>query len=167
MDKQQANPPETDSRSVDSSEYDSLDSPQTDSNSPVIVIDDDTISASDSTVSESSFFSTNSNTSSDSEHEVEARVPSTRKFIEKKLSEKEIESIETIKITEEQIKKNLEFSVCLEDYKLRENVNKLSCSHLFHNKCVIPWLKLHGTCPVCRESLTEGKRHRFRVHENF
>ena len=56
MDKQQANPPETDSRSVDSSEYDSLDSPQTDSNSPVIVIDDDTISASDSTVSESSFF---------------------------------------------------------------------------------------------------------------
>ena len=113
------------------------------------------------------FFSTNSNTSSDSEHEVEARVPSTRKFIEKKLSEKEIESIETIKITEEQIKKNLEFSVCLEDYKLRENVNKLSCSHLFHNKCVIPWLKLHGTCPVCRESLTEGKRHRFRVRENF
>lgn len=25
--------------------------------------------------------------------------------------------------------------------------------HVYHETCIIPWLELHGTCPICRKSL--------------
>ncbi|XP_065575196.1 E3 ubiquitin-protein ligase RNF126-like [Artemia franciscana] len=64
----------------------------------------------------------------------------------------DFESLVSVNITEEQVKKSSECSVCLDDYKLQESVKKLPCSHLFHKDCIIPWLRLHSTCPVCRES---------------
>jgi len=29
----------------------------------------------------------------------------------------------------------------------------MGCEHCFHSGCIIPWLELHGTCPVCRKEL--------------
>ncbi|KAJ9184590.1 hypothetical protein P3X46_004302 [Hevea brasiliensis] len=44
-------------------------------------------------------------------------------------------------------------SICLADYKNTDILRLLpDCSHLFHLKCVDPWLRLHPTCPVCRTS---------------
>ncbi|XP_010247791.1 PREDICTED: RING-H2 finger protein ATL70-like [Nelumbo nucifera] len=44
-------------------------------------------------------------------------------------------------------------SICLADYKNTDVLRLLpGCSHLFHLKCVDPWLRLHPTCPVCRTS---------------
>ncbi|KAF4369082.1 hypothetical protein CsatB_019447 [Cannabis sativa] len=44
-------------------------------------------------------------------------------------------------------------SICLADYKANDMLRQLpDCSHLFHVKCVDPWLRLHPTCPVCRTS---------------
>ncbi|CAM8891740.1 unnamed protein product [Rhodiola kirilowii] len=44
-------------------------------------------------------------------------------------------------------------SICLADYKGSDVLRMLpECSHLFHVKCVDPWLRLHPTCPVCRTS---------------
>ncbi|KAA8518444.1 hypothetical protein F0562_015918 [Nyssa sinensis] len=44
-------------------------------------------------------------------------------------------------------------SVCLADYKNSDTLRLLpDCGHLFHLKCVDPWLRLHPTCPVCRTS---------------
>ncbi|KAJ4969832.1 hypothetical protein NE237_002931 [Protea cynaroides] len=44
-------------------------------------------------------------------------------------------------------------SICLADYKGTDMLRLLpSCGHLFHVKCVDPWLRLHPTCPVCRNS---------------
>lgn len=43
--------------------------------------------------------------------------------------------------------------ICLEpngdDMDLSKSVY-LSCSHKFHTKCINPWLKSKGTCPICR-----------------
>lgn len=33
----------------------------------------------------------------------------------------------------------------------------MPCKHLFHEDCLIPWLKNSGTCPVCRVSLEPKK----------
>ena len=44
-------------------------------------------------------------------------------------------------------------SVCWEDFTLGESVRRLDCDHLFHSPCIVPWLELHGTCPVCRKDL--------------
>lgn len=42
--------------------------------------------------------------------------------------------------------------MCWEDFVLSEEVRKLNCDHIYHEKCIVPWLELHGTCPVCRKS---------------
>ncbi|KAK8628853.1 hypothetical protein V6N13_009433 [Hibiscus sabdariffa] len=44
-------------------------------------------------------------------------------------------------------------SICLADYKSSDKLRLLpDCNHLFHVKCVDPWLRLNPTCPVCRTS---------------
>ncbi|CAA0837790.1 RING-H2 finger protein ATL70 [Striga hermonthica] len=44
-------------------------------------------------------------------------------------------------------------SICLADYRGTDTLRVLpDCGHLFHMRCVDPWLRLHPTCPVCRTS---------------
>ncbi|XP_032437402.1 E3 ubiquitin-protein ligase RNF115 [Xiphophorus hellerii] len=56
-------------------------------------------------------------------------------------------------VSQEQIDCRLECPVCREEYSLAESVRKLPCLHYFHSGCIVPWLELHDTCPVCRKSL--------------
>jgi len=66
----------------------------------------------------------------------------------------ERDAIPTIKITQEDVDRNLQCTVCMEDFILDEPVRRLNCSHNFHNDCIIPWLELHATCPICRKVLS-------------
>ena len=44
-------------------------------------------------------------------------------------------------------------SICLADYKDSDELWQLpDCGHVFHVKCVDPWLRRHPTCPFCRTS---------------
>ncbi|KAI3799596.1 hypothetical protein L1987_34895 [Smallanthus sonchifolius] len=44
-------------------------------------------------------------------------------------------------------------SICLAEYKPEDVLRLLpECGHLFHLSCVDTWLKVHPTCPVCRNS---------------
>ncbi|XP_076339506.1 E3 ubiquitin-protein ligase RNF115-like isoform X1 [Tachypleus tridentatus] len=71
------------------------------------------------------------------------------------LSKEKISEIPTVHIQQDQVDHNLQCSVCMEDFKTGEAVKKLSCQHHYHNDCIIPWLELHGTCPICRKLLNE------------
>ncbi|XP_071041469.1 E3 ubiquitin-protein ligase RNF115 [Parasteatoda tepidariorum] len=72
------------------------------------------------------------------------------------LPKEKIDEIPIVGISQEQVDKNLQCTVCMEDFKLDEPVRRLSCDHHFHNECIIPWLELHGTCPICRKLLNDG-----------
>ena len=44
-------------------------------------------------------------------------------------------------------------SICLCDYKDGEMMRMMpDCKHFFHLVCVDAWLRLHASCPVCRNS---------------
>ena len=44
-------------------------------------------------------------------------------------------------------------AVCCESYALGDAVISLPCLHVFHEKCVLPWLARRNTCPCCRFEL--------------
>lgn len=45
-------------------------------------------------------------------------------------------------------------AVCFNKFKLNEgDVRKLPCNHMFHDKCIFPWLQSNPTCPTCRAPL--------------
>ncbi|KAL2892119.1 RING-H2 finger protein ATL68 [Bienertia sinuspersici] len=44
-------------------------------------------------------------------------------------------------------------SICLCDYKDAEMLRMMpDCKHFFHLTCLDAWLKLNGSCPICRNS---------------
>ncbi|XP_055635324.1 E3 ubiquitin-protein ligase Iruka-like [Toxorhynchites rutilus septentrionalis] len=69
------------------------------------------------------------------------------------LEKDKIAEIPKVTISLEQVDMKLQCSVCWEDFQIDEVVRKLSCAHVYHESCIIPWLELHGTCPICRKSL--------------
>ena len=65
----------------------------------------------------------------------------------------QIDALPTIVIVQEQVDKNVQCHVCMEDFILDEKVRSLPCKHIYHGDCIIPWLELHGTCPICRKTI--------------
>lgn len=75
-------------------------------------------------------------------------------------SETAIKNLKEVEIDEQKhCKKNeatgqLEYprcSICIEDIKTKGIV--MPCGHMFDKDCLIPWLKNHNQCPVCRHEL--------------
>ncbi|KAF3773813.1 E3 ubiquitin-protein ligase [Nymphaea thermarum] len=44
-------------------------------------------------------------------------------------------------------------AVCKDEVSIEELVKQLPCSHCYHSSCILPWLSIRSTCPVCRYQL--------------
>lgn len=43
--------------------------------------------------------------------------------------------------------------ICLENYNVGETICvpiRKECNHVFHEECIVEWLKTHSDCPLCR-----------------
>mmetsp|Transcript_11397 Transcript_11397/g.42800 ORF Transcript_11397/g.42800 Transcript_11397/m.42800 type:complete len:365 (-) Transcript_11397:174-1268(-) len=74
-------------------------------------------------------------------------------------SEKALAKVNEKTISQEDVEQQLECSVCLDGFKLEERVKEMpECHHKFHEDCLMPWLKEHNACPVCRQGIDDPDR---------
>jgi len=50
-------------------------------------------------------------------------------------------------------------AVCKDDFEVSQETIQLPCAHVFHDECILPWIKQSGTCPVCRYELVPQPKH--------
>jgi len=56
-------------------------------------------------------------------------------------------------VAETDIVKQDSCPICDETLVVTEGILRLPCKHVFHDKCLSPWLSDHNTCPICRSEL--------------
>ncbi|ETV93221.1 hypothetical protein H310_12817 [Aphanomyces invadans] len=64
-----------------------------------------------------------------------------------------LESLPKVHISQGEVDDKHDCAVCKDVYELKEEAIRLPCSHDFHTDCIMPWLKQHNSCPVCRYEL--------------
>jgi len=48
--------------------------------------------------------------------------------------------------------------VCLDEVAGGGEAREMPCTHRFHDQCILPWLEMHSSCPVCRHQLPTEER---------
>lgn len=59
----------------------------------------------------------------------------------------------------------MECIICREDIKTNGTGSCIPCGHIYHAECLIPWLKHHQSCPICRTKSTIDDLHILRIEE--
>lgn len=69
-------------------------------------------------------------------------------------SKSAVEALPSLKVDETLLKSELaQCAVCKDDFELGTEVKQMPCKHVYHDDCIMPWLDLHNSCPVCRYEL--------------
>ncbi|TYI94684.1 hypothetical protein E1A91_D02G222500v1 [Gossypium mustelinum] len=69
-------------------------------------------------------------------------------------SKSAIDSLPSVKITKDHLSsKSNQCAVCMDDFEEGIQAKWMPCRHLYHKDCILPWLELHNSCPVCRHEL--------------
>ncbi|KAF0691127.1 Aste57867_17584 [Aphanomyces stellatus] len=64
-----------------------------------------------------------------------------------------MENLPKVHISQEEVDCKHDCAVCKDMFELKEEALRLPCTHDFHSDCILPWLKQHNSCPVCRFEL--------------
>ncbi|KAL7000864.1 E3 ubiquitin protein ligase rie1, partial [Sarracenia purpurea var. burkii] len=49
-----------------------------------------------------------------------------------------------------------ECCICLTPYEDGAELQSLPCNHHFHSTCIVKWLKMNATCPLCKYNILKG-----------
>ncbi|PIA35417.1 hypothetical protein AQUCO_03500058v1 [Aquilegia coerulea] len=65
-----------------------------------------------------------------------------------------VQGLPDVKITNELLKSDSsQCAVCKDEFELGMDAKQMPCKHIYHPDCILPWLELHNSCPVCRYEL--------------
>ncbi|KAI9111978.1 hypothetical protein K1719_017668 [Acacia pycnantha] len=48
--------------------------------------------------------------------------------------------------------------ICLEEWEVGGVAKEMPCKHKFHDNCIEKWLRIHGSCPVCRYQMPVAEK---------
>ncbi|XP_010262557.1 PREDICTED: E3 ubiquitin-protein ligase RDUF1-like [Nelumbo nucifera] len=71
-----------------------------------------------------------------------------------------VESMPTIEIVASHVVTESHCAVCKEPFELGLEAREMPCKHIYHSDCILPWLSLRNSCPVCRHELPTDVRAR-------
>lgn len=78
-----------------------------------------------------------------------------------------IENLPSVQLSHEGLVENeVVCAICKEEVLGEEVVKQLPCLHYYHGECIVPWLRMRNTCPVCRHELpTDDAEYEYRKRE--
>ena len=68
--------------------------------------------------------------------------------------QKTIDKISEIQLSDlSQLNNIIQCIICLDDFKIGQDVCILNCNHIFHHRCLYRNILEHQECPICRKKL--------------
>ncbi|GAB4850510.1 hypothetical protein Ancab_029820 [Ancistrocladus abbreviatus] len=65
-----------------------------------------------------------------------------------------VEGLPSITVTQELLHTDSsQCAVCKDEFEVGAEAKQMPCKHVYHSDCILPWLELHNSCPVCRYEL--------------
>ncbi|KAL4606571.1 hypothetical protein ACB092_09G112700 [Castanea dentata] len=69
-----------------------------------------------------------------------------------------IESMPFVKIVGSHVSMESHCAICKEPFELDSEAREMPCKHIYHSDCILPWLSIRNSCPVCRHELPTDVR---------
>ncbi|KAG5106466.1 hypothetical protein JHK82_043436 [Glycine max] len=64
-----------------------------------------------------------------------------------------IESMPVVKILASHTYAESHCAVCMENFEINCDAREMPCGHVYHSECIVPWLSVRNSCPVCRHEV--------------
>ncbi|KAM1040095.1 hypothetical protein ACFX2I_029342 [Malus domestica] len=75
-------------------------------------------------------------------------------------SKSAVESMPVIQIADTHVGSDSHCAVCKEAFELGSEAREMPCKHIYHPDCILPWLSMRNSCPVCRHELPADQNNR-------
>ncbi|GAV78292.1 DUF1117 domain-containing protein/zf-RING_2 domain-containing protein/zf-RING_3 domain-containing protein [Cephalotus follicularis] len=73
-----------------------------------------------------------------------------------------MESMPTVQILGTHVESECQCAICKEEFELGSLVKEMPCKHIYHDGCIVRWLSMRNTCPVCRHEVAADQDGNFR-----
>ncbi|KAI4384484.1 hypothetical protein MLD38_002634 [Melastoma candidum] len=77
-----------------------------------------------------------------------------------------IEGMPVVEISGDHVTSELHCAVCKEVFELGCDASEMPCKHIYHKDCILPWLAMRNSCPVCRFELPVDGNESSREHSS-
>jgi E3 ubiquitin-protein ligase RNF115/126 len=74
-------------------------------------------------------------------------------------SKASVDSMPTVHIASSHVAADCHCAVCKEPFERGAEAREMPCAHIYHEDCILPWLQLRNSCPVCRHEMPTDAAH--------